>query len=103
MKKCLFVAMILFVFSCTESRFMNYERYHDVVIGEMISQVKASNGLPYEVKDLGAGVQEYVFIERIPLADSREIFRRYILVVEHSKITKKYIKEEVTSQIMLHG
>jgi hypothetical protein len=98
----LFAAMVLLA-ACTEGKFMNYERYQGVSIGENIVQIELSTGRPYEIKDIGSSQQEYVFIERIPLADGREMFRRYVLVVEHSRVIKKYISEEVTSVLMLHG
>lgn len=103
MRRAVLFAIVFLAASCTEGKFMNYERYHDVTIGEMIAQIEFSAGKPYEIIEEAPGKQEYVFIERIPLADGRELFRRYVLVVEHSKVVKKYIKEEVSSVITLHS
>ena len=98
-----YLFFFILVTACTEGKFMNFDRYHDVVIGEHISQIELSVGKPYEVHETSSNQKEYVFIERIPLADGRELFRKYILVVEHDKVVKKCIKEEVASAIMLHS
>lgn len=82
---------------------MNYDDYHRIAIGEAISDVQVQMGRPYEVKELGAHKQEYVYVERIPLGEGREAFRRYILIVEDEKIIEKKVKEEVTSSIQFIG
>lgn len=91
------------LYSCSAGKFMNYDDYHRIAIGEAISDVQVQMGRPYEVKELGAHRQEYIYVERIPLGEGREAFRRYILVVDNEKIIEKKVKEEVTSSIQFTG
>lgn len=94
---------LFFCVSCTASRYMNYEEYHKVAIGEKISEVQVQLGRPYEVQELGHNRQEYIYIERITLGEKRELFRRYIFTVDHEKVVEKRVKEEVTSSIEFYG
>ncbi len=82
---------------------MSYDDYHRIAIGESIADVQVQLGRPYEVKELSSSKQEYIYIERIPLGDAREAFRRYILVVENDKVIEKKVKEEVTNSIQFIG
>ncbi len=82
---------------------MNYDDYNKIALGENIADVQVQLGRPYEVKELSNQKQEYVYIERIPLGQDREIFRRYVLVVENDKVTEKKVKEEETSLVQFIG
>lgn len=97
------VCIMLLCVGCASSKYISYEDYQKIAIGENISEVQVQYGRPYEVKDLGAHAQEYIYMERIPLGDAREAFRRYILIVENEKIVDKKLKEEVTSPIQFIG
>lgn len=97
----LFVLLVLT--ACSASKYMTHEDYNRISIGESIADVQVQLGKPYEVIDHGSNKQEYIYLERIPLGDKREIFRRYILTVDHEKVIDKKIKEEVTSMIQVLG
>lgn len=91
--------LLLVACSCSAGKFMNYEDYNRIAIGENISDVQVQQGRPYEVSEVGPHKQEYTYMERIPLGEGREVFRRYILIVENEKVIEKKVKEEVTSPI----
>lgn len=97
-----FIAIFALLAACSASKFMSYEDYNKIALGQNISDVQVLLGCPYEVKEIAPHQQEYIYVERIPLGD-REAFRRYIFVVDHEKIIEKKIKEEVTSNIQFTG
>src|SRR5574338_969773 len=102
MNKYLFLFSLILV-ACTASKYMTFDDYHNVTIGQNISDIQVQMGRPYEVKELAPGKQEYVYIERIPLGDTREMFRKYILVVEEGKVINKQLKEETSSPFQFFG
>lgn len=101
MKEILITCLLLV--ACTTSKFMTYEQYYQIPIGEEVSIIQVELGRPFEVKEVGPSTQEYIYVERIPLGETREMFRRYILTVLDGKIIQKRVEEEVTSPLQLHG
>ncbi|MBS0633860.1 MAG: hypothetical protein JSR37_00165 [Verrucomicrobia bacterium] len=97
------IALLLLLTACATGKYFSYDDYQRISIGEQISEVQVQFGRPYEVKELGEKRQEYIYMERIPLGDAREAFRRYILIVEDEKVIDKKLKEEVTSPIQFIG
>lgn len=89
--------------ACTQGKLMTYEQYHQVMVGEEISDIQFQSGRPYEVRKLSSSRQEYVYIERIPLGEHREIFRKYILTVQDGKVVEKRIVEESSSPIQYYS
>src|SRR6516165_7030269 len=87
------ICMLWLTISCSQGKFMNYESYHNIPIGEKISDVQVSVGRPYEVKEVGPHKQEYIYIERLSVGEHRELFRRYILLVEDDKVVDKKMSE----------
>jgi hypothetical protein len=99
----LFFLFILLVCSCSQSKYMTFESYHDIAIGQNISDVQVQMGRPYEVKEISDHKQEYIYIERLPFGDNREFFRKYILIVEHGKVIDKRLKEESPPPVQFIG
>jgi len=97
------LALLVLCASCSASKYMTYDDYQRVTIGEKISDVQVQLGRPYEVNDLGHEKQQYIYIERIQLGEKRELFRRYILTVEGERVVHKEVKEETTSPIQFIG
>lgn len=98
-----FIIALIITVSCTRGKFMSYEDYHRVALGENISDVQVQVGRPYEIKELSPHRQEYVYIERLSLNERREVFRKYILTVEHDKVIDKKLVEEVSNPIQFIG
>ncbi len=82
---------------------MTYDDYTRVAVGEKIQDVQIQLGRPYEVEELGPNKQRYIYLERMQIGDKRELFRRYILTVEHDKVIHKEVKDEITSPIQFIG
>ena len=98
-----FIVVLLATVSCSRGKYMSYEDYHRVAIGENISEVQVQVGRPYEIKEHSPHKQEYIYIERLSLNERREIFRKYILTVEHDKVIDKKLVEEVSNPIQFIG
>ena len=103
--KNIFLLLSLFVVftACTQGKYMTYDDYHDINMGQEISDIQVQMGRPYEVKDLSRTKQEYMYIERITIGDNREMFRKYILTVEDGKVIDKRVKEESTPAVQLYA
>jgi len=99
----LFFTLFALLASCTQGKYMTYDDYHDVAMGQEISDIQVQMGRPYEVKELSNTVQEYIYIERISIGDSREMFRKYILTVEDGKVINKRVKEEKSPAVQLYA
>lgn len=89
--------------SCSAGKYMTYDDYHKVAIGQNISDIQVQMGRPYEIKELSLHKQEYIYIERISLGEHREIFRRYIFIVEHDKVINKKVSEEASNPVQFIG
>lgn len=99
-KEWLFVLIALCT-ACAPSKMMTYHSYQNVSIGETIFDVQSRAGNPYEIRDIGASKQEYIYIERIPTSQGMEVFRRYTLIVQDGKVIGKSIDEEMSSPIQM--
>jgi hypothetical protein len=84
---------------CAQSKYMTFEDYHDVAIGQSIADIQVQMGRPYEVTGLSEKQQEYIYIERFSIGEGREFFRKYILIVEDGKVVDKRVKEESSSPV----
>jgi hypothetical protein len=82
---------------------MSYATYQNVPIGQSIADLQVQAGKPYEVLTLADGMQEYVYIERVPLGEERSLFRRYIFVVDDDKVVQKKIMEERSSSLRFYN
>lgn len=100
---CKLLWLVALLCACSASRYMTQESFSEVTIGEKISNIQTIAGRPYEIKEISQHKQEYVYIERISIGDDRELFRRYILTVEHGVVVDKRVKEESTPAIQLYG
>jgi hypothetical protein len=98
----IFVCCVLFA-ACSPGKYMTYENFNEVPIGESIANVQTLVGRPYEVKELSSEQTAYIYIERVPIGDMRELFRRYTLIVEHGKVIDKTVKEESPLPIQFYG
>ena len=97
------VLLCVLLFACTPGKYMTYDGYDQVVMGESIANVQVLVGRPYEIKELSPTKKEYIYIERISIGDDRELFRRYILTVENGKVINKQVKEESTPPVQFFG
>jgi hypothetical protein len=102
-KSIFFILALVVTASCSRGKYMTYDDYHKIAMGENISDVQVQVGRPYEIKEHSPHRQEYVYIERISLNEHREVFRKYILTVEHDKIIDKKLVEEVSSPVQFLG
>jgi len=96
MHKYLFLFLFFFV-SCAASKPMTLPEYQQVPIGENASHLNSLFGAPYEIKDLSSGKYEYTYIERVSITSQKEIFRRYIFVIQGNKVIEKRMTEEAPS------
>lgn len=92
----LLLIALIFLASCfSRSTAMTQESFHSIDLGTSISEVVAKNGEPYEVRNLGGGVQEYEYVERIDLA--QELVREYhyfFKVVQGQVVSKRMTTEK---------
>ena len=86
-------------FGCTSQKMMTYGTFQQVGIGENIFDIQGRAGRPYQIKDLGNAKQEYIYIERLPITGSTDIFREYVLIVIDGKIIDKRIRESKTNPV----
>lgn len=100
---CALFFSVLSLSGCAQSKYMTFEDYHDVSIGQSIADIQVQIGRPYEVKGLEEKQQEYIYIERFSLGEGRDFFREYILIVEDGKVVDKRVKEESSSPIQFVG
>ena len=80
---------LIILLACARGKMMNYQTFQEVYMGQNIADVQFMVGRPYEVNDLGDHRQEYIYIERLPMPEGRELFRKFTLVVEHDKVVGK--------------
>lgn len=78
---------------------MTLKSFNEAAIGEKVTDLTMRAGAPYEVHSLGTNQQEYVYIERVSLSGSRELFRKYIFIISHDKIIGKRIEESTSSSV----
>ena len=93
--------ILLTTFSCAHSKMMTYNSYQRVDIGDNIFDVQSYNGPPYEIRNVGNGVREYVYVERIPTAEGTDLFREYTLIVIDGRVTEKKMHESMPSTIQM--
>ena len=90
-------AFLLFalVAGCSGGKSISYHDYQSVEIGTPVSALQINQGQPYQINDLENGLQEYIYIERMPLAGSREHFRQYSFFVdENNLVVGKRVDDE---------
>lgn len=92
----LLICFLILLASCaSRSTKMTQESFHSIDLGTPISQVIAKNGEPYEVHNLGGGVQEYEYVERMEFAQElvRE-YHYYFKVVQGQVVSKRMTTEK---------
>ncbi len=99
MKSNILIALcgLILLCACARGKMMNYQTFQEIYMGQNIADVQFMIGRPYEVNDLGDHRQEYIYIERIPMPEDRELFRKYTITVEHDKVVGKQMHVEQTN------
>lgn len=102
-KYFVFLVVCVAFASCTQGKYMTYDDYQRVAIGEKIADIQVQMGRPYFITERTPHIQEYVYVERLSLGDHREVFRKYILTVDHDKVVEKKVVEEISSPVQFMG
>jgi hypothetical protein len=90
--------------SCQTQKAFTSSQFQDIALGQDISDVQMQYGRPYEVRALSKdGKQEYIYMERIPLSGSRELFREYTLIISHNKVVEKKVREMASPAFEFHS
>ena len=89
------LALLILIGCGGSSKYMSYSDYQSVEIGTPVASLQVHQGQPYQVNDQENGLQEYVYVERIPLGGNREHFREYsFLVDENNLVVGKRVQDE---------
>ncbi len=87
MKKMLFILLCI---SCAAGhKIMTEETFAKIENGMKENSVKKIAGKPYEVKNIGDGVYEYQYIERIFSGDRVIEVRKYLILMKNGVVTSK--------------
>lgn len=87
--------LLLFLSACiTRSSIMTMPTYQSISVGEPLTEIKAKAGIPYAVQSKGNGVEEYEYIERIPLGTEVVEEHHYYLLIKNGVIIGKYMNQE---------
>lgn len=100
-RSCLYFFFLLAVPSSCQSSYivMTPSQFDVITLGEDIAIVKERYGEPYEYRTVRPGIEEYVYIERVPRSAKQELFREYIFVVSNNRVIDKKIKETVAPSV----
>ncbi len=95
MNKIVVLLLFLFCSSCfTRSSYMNQDIYDQIGIGASVEELKAKAGSPMQVKSIGRGQEEYLYVEKVTMGSRVVVEHQYILVVSGGKVISKRMKTE---------
>lgn len=72
---------------------MTYSAFDQVQVGTPIADLHSQVGQPYAIHHKESG-DEYEYVERINVGNSRFAENRYFLIVQHGKVVGKYMSRE---------
>jgi len=82
--------LFLTILLCAFNRF----DFNDVMLGTPITEVTRRYGEPYAVYDLGDGVLQFEYIERVSMNNELVYVNYYYLTMTNDKVTSKCFREE---------
>lgn len=98
MKKLFFLLSIMAVVTaCSAPRVVARTDFDAVPVGENTTSLLSRLGTPYQIREVNAHSQEYVYIERVSLSSEKELYRFYIFVVEDGNVVSKKVEEATGS------
>lgn len=97
MIKFLFAAGLLFTIGCTSAPLMQEPFFNSVSKGSNIADIESIYGMPYEVRALPNGTQEYCYIQRIELGRSSMELLEFVFEVNQGKVVNKQCRHNGTS------
>lgn len=93
-KLCVLLIGILCLTGCfSRPSMMTYNTFDQVQIGTPISELTPQIGKPYAIHHK-EGSDEYEYVERINVGNSRFAENRYFLIVQNGKVIGKYMNRE---------
>ena len=72
---------------------MTYATYDEVKVGTPIAELNSQIGQPYAIHHKDSG-DEYEYVERINVGESRFAENHYFLIVQNGKVQGKYMTRE---------
>lgn len=81
--------LLPFLVSCTVRPPFTQDQYQLVQAGTQVVILEKQFGAPYDIKDLGNGVFEYRYIERIDVGSQGTEHIHYIFTVSNGRIVAK--------------
>jgi hypothetical protein len=87
--------LVLFLLAgCFSNRtMMTYKTYDEVQMGTSLADVESQVGQPYSIHHKESG-DEYEYVERINVGNSRFVENRYFLIIQNGKVVGKYMNRE---------
>lgn len=80
---------------CGSSKVMTRENFYTIELGTPSQDVITHYGEPYSIKNKKDGTQEYLYIERIPAAETTAEQNNYIIVVKNGQVVSKRTSQEL--------
>lgn len=94
-KSRIYLTSLLLLSACfSRSAMMTRPEYENITVGESLNAVQARVGVPYAIQSKEQGVEQYEYIERIPLGTEVVEERRYYLLVKNGKVVGKFMNQE---------
>ncbi|MDB6081945.1 MAG: hypothetical protein JWO53_1217 [Chlamydiia bacterium] len=84
---------LMIVTACHGPQLMTLKSYEEVAVGQRIDDLEYKAGAPYEKRKSSPDLEEYIYVERVTLSGSRDLFREYIFTISQGKVIHKQIKE----------
>ena len=81
---------------------MTAQQFQEITIGQNIESVEAEIGQPYKIETVANGDKKYIYIERLSVTATKDIFRQYEITVSNGKVIQKSMSETMPSQIEFH-
>ncbi|MFI5334675.1 MAG: hypothetical protein ACHQT8_05885 [Chlamydiales bacterium] len=91
----IFLSLLLLLASCFSREIaMTQESFHSIDLGTPTSTVITKNGKPYAVHNLGGGIEEYEYIERVELSQQLIRENHYFFKVVQGQVVSKRMTSE---------
>lgn len=97
MKHLFVVSILVFMTSCMTAPLMQESYFNQVATGCQITQIEATYGEPYEIRQLPNGTQEYAYMQRIELGSSAVEQLEFVFLVDQGRVVGKQCKRNGTS------
>lgn len=92
--KKIYLAPLLFLLAACSHRTMTQSSYNEVQLGETFATVEARTGRPYDSREMGDGICEYIYVEAFNQGHKTILENRYFLLVKDGTVVGKRMETE---------